>query len=73
MPTPPRDFHFRQKSIRAETHGDRHDSSWSRLLVLLFFVSNINHTIMSLIHALVARGTTVLAEHSQGSELKPGT
>jgi hypothetical protein len=28
---------------------------------------------MSLIHALIARGTTVLAEHSQGSELKPGT
>jgi len=27
---------------------------------------------MSLIHALIARGTTVLAEHSQGSELKPG-
>jgi hypothetical protein len=29
-------------------------------------------TTMSLIHALIARGTTVLAEHSQGSELKPG-
>jgi vesicle-associated membrane protein 7 len=28
---------------------------------------------MSLIHALVARGTTVLAEHATGAaELKPG-
>lgn len=31
------------------------------------------HTTMSLIHALIARGTTVLAEHATGTaELKPG-
>lgn len=33
----------------------------------------LSHTTMSLIHALIARGTTVLAEHATGTaELKPG-